>query len=93
MLLTDAGLNDGECFGSKSYGEGEILSVERAGDTFDAMVREKWVRRWHDELKKPAVMERARELFCRGIEKIAQGAGQVRSWLRFIWLLGGRWNK
>jgi hypothetical protein len=81
--LTNAGLNDGECFVSKSYGEGEISSVERAGDTFDAMVREKWVRGWHDALEKPGVMERARELFCREIEKIARGDEQVRSWLRF----------
>lgn len=52
--------------------------------TIDAMVREKkWVRGSHDELEKPRVMERARELFCREIEKIAQGEGQGRSWLRF----------
>jgi hypothetical protein len=36
---------------SKSYVEGEILSVEREGVTFNAMVREKWVRGWHDELE------------------------------------------
>jgi len=33
-------------------------------------------------------MERARELFCRKIEKISQGAGQVRSWLRFYMAAG-----
>lgn len=88
MSLTDAGLDDGECFVSEYYGEGEILSVERAGHTFDAMVREKKVRGWHDELKKPGAMERARELFCREIEKTAQGEGQVRSWLRFYMAAG-----
>jgi hypothetical protein len=89
MLLTDAGLDDGECFVSESYGEGEILRVERAGDTFDAMVREKtWVRGWHDELEKPGVMVRARELFCREVEQIAQGEGQVGSWLRFYMAAG-----
>jgi hypothetical protein len=62
--------------------------------TIDAMVREKkWVRGSHDELEKPGVMERARELFCREIEKIAQGEGQGRSWLRFYTAAGRTMEK
>jgi hypothetical protein len=74
---------------SESYEAGEILRVEGARNTFDEMVREKkWFR--GDELVKPGMMEKAKELFCKEIEKIAERDGQVRSWLRFYMAVGRR---
>jgi ubiquinone/menaquinone biosynthesis C-methylase UbiE len=88
-LLTGAGLDDGDFFVSESYGKGEILGVEVAGDMFDQMVKEKkWFRGWYDELEKPGMMERARKLFCEEIENITQGEGQVISWLKFYMAVG-----
>jgi ubiquinone/menaquinone biosynthesis C-methylase UbiE len=88
-LLTGAGLDDREFFVSESYEAGEILRVEGARNTFDEMVMEKkWFR--GDELVKPGMMEKAKELFCKEIEKIAEGEGQVRSWLRFYVAVGRR---
>ncbi len=88
-LLTGAGLNDGEFFVSESYGEGEILKPEGAGQTFDDMVKEKkWFRGWYDELEKPGMIERARQLFGEEIATIADGKGQVKSWLKFYMAVG-----
>jgi ubiquinone/menaquinone biosynthesis C-methylase UbiE len=90
-LLTGAGLDDGEFFVSESYNDGELLSVKGAGDTFDAMAAEKkWFRGWYDELEKPRIMERAKELFCREIEKFAGEDGQVRDWMKFYMAVGKR---
>jgi SAM-dependent methyltransferase len=44
-LLTDAGLDDSEFFLSESYEDGDFITVEGAGATFDGMVAEKkWFR-------------------------------------------------
>jgi ubiquinone/menaquinone biosynthesis C-methylase UbiE len=86
-LLKSAELDDGEFFVSESYAPGEILLVDRARNTFEEMVREKkWFR--GDELVEPEAMEKAKELFCKEIESIAEGEGQVRSWLRFYMAVG-----
>ncbi|KAE9370514.1 S-adenosyl-L-methionine-dependent methyltransferase [Stipitochalara longipes BDJ] len=88
-LLTEAGLDDGEFFISENYEDGGVVSVEGAGDTFDDLVREKkWFRGWYDELDKPGRMVKARELFCKEIEKIANGERQVRSWWKFYIAVG-----
>lgn len=88
-LLTSAGLDDKDLFVSESYGDGEVLSVEGAGDLFDVMVKEKkWFRGWYDDLEKPGMMEKARDLFCKEIENIAEGEEQVTSWLRFYMAVG-----
>jgi ubiquinone/menaquinone biosynthesis C-methylase UbiE len=90
-LLTGAGLDDDDFFVSESYNDGELLSVKGAGDTFDAMAAEKkWFRGWYDDVEKPGMMERAKELFCREIERLAGEDGQVRDWMKFYMAVGER---
>jgi len=88
-LLTGAGLDDSEFFVSESYKDAERLSVKEAADTFDVMVAEKkWFRGWYDELEKPGIMERARELSCKEIEGFAGEDWQVRDYLKFYMAIG-----
>lgn len=88
-VLTSAGLDDSEIFVSESYNDAEWLSVKAAADTFDVMVAEKkWFRGWYDELEKPGIMERARELFCKEIEGFAGEDWQVRDYLKFYMAIG-----
>ncbi|PMD46360.1 S-adenosyl-L-methionine-dependent methyltransferase [Hyaloscypha variabilis F] len=88
-LLTGAGLDDSEFFVSENYEDGGVVVVENAGATFDDLVKEKkWFRGWYDELDKPGRMVKARELFCKEIEKIANGEKEVRSWWRFYMAVG-----
>jgi ubiquinone/menaquinone biosynthesis C-methylase UbiE len=88
-LLTGAGLDDSEFFVSENYEDGGVVVVENAGATFDDLVQEKkWFRGWYDELDKPGRMVKARELFCKEIEKIANGEKEVRSWWRFYMAVG-----
>jgi len=88
-LLTGAGLDDSEFFVSENYEDGGVVVVENAGATFDDLVKEKkWFRGWYDELDKPGRMVKARELFCKEVEKIANGEKEVRSWWRFYMAVG-----
>jgi hypothetical protein len=44
-------------------------------------------------MDKSGVLGKVRDLFCKEIEKLAGGEGQVRDWLKLYMAVGGRWNE
>ncbi len=87
-LLTGAGLDDSEFFVTDSYEDNDFITVEGAGKTFDEMVAQKKWFRWFPEIDKPGMLEEVKDLFCKEIEKLADGEGKVRDWLKLYMAIG-----
>ncbi|KAH7381762.1 S-adenosyl-L-methionine-dependent methyltransferase [Cadophora sp. MPI-SDFR-AT-0126] len=87
QMLMDAGLDPSDTFVSRQYNEFktvEEVDAAKGGDLFeDTMGRDGWVKRWYEELKKPGVREKAKDIFCQELNKMADENGIVKSHFRF----------
>ncbi|PVH70714.1 S-adenosyl-L-methionine-dependent methyltransferase [Cadophora sp. DSE1049] len=94
QMLVDAGLDPSETFVSRQYDEFktvEEIDAAKGGDFFeDTMGREGWVKRWYEELKQPGVRERAKDIFCQELNKMADENGIVKSHFRFNVAVGNK---
>jgi ubiquinone/menaquinone biosynthesis C-methylase UbiE len=89
-LLTGAGLDASEMFTTGPYIDPpEQFHVSKAGEMFDDMVDgEKWYHHWYTKLAEPGVREKARELYIKEIEALADEKGIVTGGLRFYIAIG-----
>ena len=88
-LLTDAGLDDSECFTTEDYEGPHTYHVDKAGEMFDKMIAEgKWSFLWFKDLAAPQVRSAARDSFCKEFAKLADEDGEVKSHLRLHMAIG-----
>ncbi|KAG4434760.1 hypothetical protein IFR05_009751 [Cadophora sp. M221] len=87
QMLEDAGLDGGESFISRNYVEFkgvEEIDATKGGELFESiMQRDGWVKRWYEELRQPGVRDKAKDIFCRELSKLADDSGKVESYFRF----------